>query len=58
MREQERKGKKTRIDMPASVENDAEVVAAEIDVRAIYHVTTVCDRDAGDIVAFGEMART
>jgi hypothetical protein len=53
-----RKGKeRTGIDMPASVEYDAEVVAAEIDVCAVYYVTTVFDRDAGDIVAFGEVAR-
>jgi hypothetical protein len=43
--------------MPASIENDAEVVAAEIDVSAVYYVTTVFDRDASDIVAFGDVAR-
>jgi hypothetical protein len=49
-----KKGKeRTGIDMPASVENDAKVVAAEIDVRAVYYITTVFDGDAGEIVAFG-----
>lgn len=43
--------------MPASIENDAEVVAAEIDVCAVYYVTTIFDRDAGEIAAFGEVAK-
>lgn len=43
--------------MPARIKNDAEVVATEIDVCAVYYVTTVFDRDAGKIAAFGEVAR-
>jgi hypothetical protein len=45
------------IDMPASIENDAEVVAAEFDVCTVYYVTTIFDRDAGEIAAFGDVAR-
>jgi len=43
--------------MPAGIENDAEVVPAEIDVCAVYYVATVFDRDAGEIAAFGEVVR-
>jgi hypothetical protein len=50
-------GERTGIDMPASIENDAEVVAAKIDVCAVYYVTTVFDGDAGEIAALGEVAR-
>jgi hypothetical protein len=48
---------RTGVDMPASIKNDAEVVAAEIDVCAVYYVATVFDRDAGEIAPFGEVAR-
>jgi hypothetical protein len=48
---------RTGVDMPARIKNDAEVVATEIDVCAVYDVTTVFDRDAGKIAAFGEVAR-
>ena len=51
-----REKERTGINMPASVEYDAKIVAAETDVCAVYHVTTVCDRYAGEIVAFGEVA--
>jgi hypothetical protein len=43
--------------MPASIENNAEVVAAEIDVCAVYYVAAVFERDTGDIAAFGKVAR-
>jgi hypothetical protein len=45
------------MDMPASIENDAEVVAAEIDACAIDNVASVRDRDACEIVALGEVGR-
>jgi hypothetical protein len=45
------------MDMPASIENDAEVVAAKIDVSAVNYVATIFDGDAGDIAAFGEVVR-
>jgi len=48
---------RTGVGIPATIENDAEVVAAEFDVCAIYYVTTVFDRGAGEIAAFGEVAR-
>jgi hypothetical protein len=43
--------------MPASIKNDTEVVAAKIDVCAVYYITTVFDRDASDIAVFGDVAR-
>ncbi len=43
--------------MPASIENDAKVVSTEIDVCTVYYVTTVLDRDTGEIATSGEVAR-
>lgn len=38
--------------MPARVKNDTEVIATKSDVCAVYYVTTVLDRNAGEIAAF------
>lgn len=44
--------------MPASIENNAEVVSAETDACAIYYVTAVRDGDTSKVVALGEVGRT
>lgn len=41
--------------MPASIENNAEVVAAETDACAIDYVASVRDRYPGEIVTLGEV---
>jgi len=41
--------------MPATIENDAEVVTAESDVGAIDHVALVLDGDTCEIVALGKV---
>jgi hypothetical protein len=46
-----------RMDMPASIENDTEVVAAKIDACTIDDIASVRDRDTREIVALGEVGR-
>lgn len=43
--------------MPASIENDAEVVAAKTNACTIDYVASIRDRYTGEIVALGEVVR-